>query len=99
MSGGPWIGPTVEDTLTALRNEGHTAVVIYPVGFLCDHVEILYDIDIAFRDFANRIGLEIVRPPSLNDSPLLIEALADLARQGFARLGTKPSRTAAVHVL
>jgi protoporphyrin/coproporphyrin ferrochelatase len=89
MSGGTWIGPTVEDTLTALRQEGHSAVVIHPVGFLCDHVEILYDIDIAFRDFAAGIGLEVVRPQSLNDSPLLIAALEDLARQGFARLAAK----------
>jgi protoporphyrin/coproporphyrin ferrochelatase len=81
MSGGPWIGPTVEDTLTALRNEGHTKVVIHPIGFLCDHVEILYDIDIGFRDFAAKIGLEVVRPLSLNDSPLLIAALKDLAQQ------------------
>ena len=47
MSGATWIGPTVEDTLTALRQEGHTAVVIQPIGFLCDHVEILYDIESA----------------------------------------------------
>ncbi len=71
MSGASWIGPTVEDTLTALRQEGHSAVVIQPIGFLCDHVEILYDIDIGFRDFAAGIGLEVVRPQSLNDSPLL----------------------------
>ena len=89
MSGASWIGPTVEDTLTALRQEGHSAVVIQPIGFLCDHVEILYDIDIAFRDFAAGIGLEVVRPQSLNDSPLLIAALEDLARQGFARLTAK----------
>jgi len=89
MSGASWIGPTVEDTLTALRQEGHSAVVIHPIGFLCDHVEILYDIDIAFRDFAAGIGLEVVRPQSLNDSPLLIAALEDLARQGFARLAAK----------
>jgi protoporphyrin/coproporphyrin ferrochelatase len=89
MSGATWIGPTVEDTLTALRQEGHTAVVIQPIGFLCDHVEILYDIDIAFRDFAAGIGLEVVRPPSLNDSSLLTAALEDLARQGFTRLTTK----------
>jgi protoporphyrin/coproporphyrin ferrochelatase len=89
MSGATWIGPTVEDTLTALRQEGHSAVVIHPIGFLCDHVEILYDIDIAFRDFAAGIGLEVVRPQSLNDSPLLIAALEDLARQGFARLAAK----------
>jgi ferrochelatase len=86
MSGATWIGPTVEDTLTALRQEGHSAVVIQPIGFLCDHVEILYDIDIGFRDFAAGIGLEVVRPQSLNDSPLLTSALEDLARQGFARL-------------
>jgi ferrochelatase len=99
MSGGPWIGPTVEDTLTALRNEGHTAVVIHPIGFLCDHVEILYDIDIGFHEFAARIGLEVVRPLSLNDSPLLIEALADLARQGFVRLREKAALSASVPAL
>lgn len=86
MSGGPWIGPTIEDTLTALAAEGHRSVVLQPVGFLCDHVEILYDIDIAFRQFAANLGLELSRAPSLNDSPLLIETLADLARQGLARL-------------
>jgi ferrochelatase len=89
MSGASWIGPTVEDTLTALRQEGHSAVVIHPIGFLCDHVEILYDIDIAFRDFAAGIGLEVVRPQSLNNSPLLIAALEDLSRQGLARLAAK----------
>ena len=89
MSGATWIGPTVEDTLTALRQEGHSAVVIHPIGFLCDHVEILYDIDIAFRDFAAGIGLEVVRPQSLNDSSLLTATLADLARRGFARLAAK----------
>ena len=89
-----WIGPTVEDTLTALRQEGHSAVVIQPIGFLCDHVEILYDIDIGFRDFAAGIGLEVVRPQSLNDSPLLTATLEDLARQGFARLaGDRLSRS------
>ena len=96
MSGGPWIGPTVEDTLTALRHEGHSAVVIQPIGFLCDHVEILYDIDIGFRDFAAGIGLEVVRSQSLNDSSLLTTALEDLARKGFARLAAKALSPAAL---
>jgi ferrochelatase len=87
MSGGPWIGPTVEEMLTALHNEGHKAVVIQPIGFLCDHIEILYDIDIAFREFGQNLGLRIERPQSLNDSPLLTAALADLSRSGLARLG------------
>ena len=79
VSGGPWIGPTVEDTLRSLREEGHAGVVIQPVGFLCDHVEILYDIDIAFRELSDKIGLRLWRAESLNDSPLLINALAEIA--------------------
>jgi ferrochelatase len=86
MSGGPWIGPTVEDTLTALRKQGVINLVIQPIGFLCDHVEILYDIDVAFRDFGANLGIEIRRPDSLNDSRLLTAALADLARRGLACL-------------
>jgi ferrochelatase len=93
MSGAAWIGPTVEDTLTALRQQGHTAVIVAPIGFLCDHVEILYDIDIGFREFGEGIGLEVTRPLSLNESPILTEALEDLARQGFARLAAKPVAT------
>ena len=89
MSGGPWIGPTVEDTLTALRNEGHTAVMLQPIGFLCDHVEILYDIDIGFREFGARLGLRVERPESLNGSPILTDALADLARKATARLAAR----------
>ncbi len=85
-SGGPWIGPAVEDTLRALAAAGHKQVLIQPIGFLCDHVEILYDIDIAFRDLGNEIGITVYRTRSLNTSPLLIDALADLARQGLARL-------------
>ncbi|HEX5233977.1 MAG TPA: ferrochelatase [Silvibacterium sp.] len=87
MSGGPWIGPTVEDTLTTLRQQDFERIIVQPIGFLCDHVEILYDIDIAFRQYAANLGMKLLRPESLNDSPLLIEALSDLARQGLARLG------------
>jgi ferrochelatase len=86
MSGGPWIGPTVEDTLTALHDEGHTAVIIQPIGFLCDHVEILYDIDIGFREFGAKLGMRVERPESLNGSPILTDALADLAKRAMARL-------------
>jgi ferrochelatase len=78
ISGGPWIGPTVEDTLKAIRAEGHVGVVMQPVGFLCDHVEILYDIDIAFRQTASELGLKLWRAESLNDSPLLVKALMEV---------------------
>jgi ferrochelatase len=90
MAGGPWIGPTVEDTLTALHAQGAKAVVLHTIGFLCDHVEILYDIDIAFREFAEGLGMKLVRPASLNDSPLLTEALVDLVHGGLVRLGAAP---------
>lgn len=85
-SGGPWIGPTVEDTLQALCKEGHRTVVLQPIGFLCDHVEILYDIDIAFQQLARKLGMNLLRPESLNDSPRLIEALAELASEGLGQL-------------
>jgi protoporphyrin/coproporphyrin ferrochelatase len=78
VSGGPWIGPRVEETLKAIRDEGHVGVVVQPVGFLCDHVEILYDIDIAFREMARELGLKLWRAESLNDSPLLVKALAEV---------------------
>ncbi len=91
MSGGPWLGPSVEDTLTALHAEGAKAVVLQTIGFLCDHVEILYDIDIAFKEFAQGLGMELTRPTSLNDSPLLTSALADLVHAGFARIESAPA--------
>jgi len=91
ITGGPWIGPTVENTLSALRNAGHTTVIIQPIGFLCDHVEILYDIDIAFRDFGKQIGLRVERTESLNESPHLTLALADLAQRATARLAMRSS--------
>jgi protoporphyrin/coproporphyrin ferrochelatase len=78
MSGGPWLGPTVEATILDLARSGHPGVFIQPIGFVCDHVEVLYDIDIAFKQFAEKQGLRLWRAESLNDSPPLISALADI---------------------
>ncbi len=82
MSGGAWIGPTVEETILSLK--GNPGVFIQPVGFLCDHVEILYDIDIGFKEFAEKEGMRVWRAESLNDSPLLTRALAELVRGRLA---------------
>ena len=79
MSGGPWLGPTVESAMIDLKKQGHRGVVIAPIGFVCDHVEVLYDIDIGFRQFAAEHGLGFWRSESLNTSPTFIAALADLA--------------------
>ena len=67
MSGGTWLGPTVEDTIRALQAQGHRGVFIQPIGFVCDHVEVLYDIDIGFRQFAEKHGIRLWRAESLND--------------------------------
>ncbi len=78
MSGGTWLGPTVESCLDRYRAEGHGDVVIAPIGFVCDHVEILYDIDVHFRDYAAARGIRITRPESLNGSPTFTAALAEV---------------------
>lgn len=89
MSGGAWLGPTVEATILSLKTKGHAGVFVQPIGFLCDHVEVLYDIDIGFKQFAEKEGMRLWRAESLNDSPLLIAALADLASSRISALATK----------
>ncbi|MDP8957780.1 MAG: ferrochelatase [Actinomycetota bacterium] len=75
----PWLGPEVEEVLDELKGTGRRSAVVYPIGFLADHLETLYDNDIVHREHAERIGLAFYRPPCLNEHPLLIQALADLA--------------------
>lgn len=81
MSGGVWLGPTVESTILELKAQGHTGVFIQPIGFVCDHVEILYDIDIAFKKFAEDHGMKLWRAESLNESPTFAKAVAAVARE------------------
>jgi protoporphyrin/coproporphyrin ferrochelatase len=88
MSGGEWLGPTVEDTIVKLREAGHTAIFVQPIGFVCDHVEILFDIDILFREFAAKHGMKLYRAESLNDSPTFANAVADLVRKRLAACET-----------
>ncbi|MCI0355674.1 MAG: ferrochelatase [Acidobacteria bacterium] len=90
-SGGPWIGPTVEETLQGLRAKSHRGVLIQPIGFVCDHVEVLHDIDVCFQEFATQQGMKLWRTESLNDSPTFIAALADVARSRLLPAGEKPS--------
>ena len=74
-----WLGPTVESRLADLASKQITKVLIQPVGFVCDHVEVLYDIDIQFRQQAEQMGIQLFRAPSLNDSPEFIELLYQLS--------------------
>jgi ferrochelatase len=84
MTGGPWLGPTVETVMLEQKRQGHKGVVIAPIGFVCDHVEVLYDIDINFRHFAHEQQLKLWRPESLNTSSTFIAALAKLASTRMA---------------
>jgi ferrochelatase len=70
----------VEETILQLKQEGNQKVLLQPVGFLADHVEVLYDIDVVFKDFSKQQGMELQRTDSLNDSPFLTMALTDIAR-------------------
>jgi ferrochelatase len=84
MSGGPWLGPTVEKMILDLKKQGHKGVVIAPIGFVCDHVEVLYDIDIGFKQFAAEQEMKLWRTESLNTSAAFISALAHLATEKLA---------------
>jgi protoporphyrin/coproporphyrin ferrochelatase len=74
-----WLGPTVESVLDRYADGGVRDVVLAPIGFVCDHVEILYDVDIVFRRYAEARGIRLSRPESLNGSPRLTAALASIA--------------------
>ena len=74
-----WLKPDLKDLLPGLRDAGHRSVLVVPVQFLADHLEILYDIDIAAREEATEAGLAFHRIELLNTSPRFIRALADVA--------------------
>jgi ferrochelatase len=84
MSGGPWLGPTVESVMLSLHRQGHKGVVLSPIGFVCDHIEVLYDVDIVFQRFATEQGMKFWRTESLNTSATFIAALASLASSRLA---------------
>ena len=90
MSGGAWLGPTVEATILDLKRGGHRGVFVQPIGFLCDHVEILYDVDVIFKTFAEKEEMRMWRAGSLNDSALLTSALAEIVHSRLK--GTRETR-------
>lgn len=74
-TGEPWLGPDVLDTLAELAAEGKKYVLQVPFGFVCDHLEILYDIDIEGKHKANELGLQLERIRLLNDDPAFVDLL------------------------
>jgi len=85
-SGEKWLGPSVESTIEALHREGHRHVLIAPIGFLSDHLEVLYDVDIEFRRLAESKGMQLERIAMLNAGPALITTLASLLEEHQASL-------------
>ncbi len=83
----PWLGPTYPDHLAALAERGIQNVVSVPVGFVCDHVEILYDIDVDAQNVARGLGMRLERPPSLNDDPRFLAQLASIISDRAATAG------------
>ncbi len=81
----PWIGPDLLLEMDRVAAEGATAVVVCPVGFVSDHLEVLYDLDIEAKHRADSLGLAFVRTPSLNDDPIFLRILADVVRSAAAR--------------
>jgi len=83
----PWLGPDAEEVITELAKSGHKSVLLVPIGFVCDHVEILYDIDVEYQALAKRLGIQLERTASLNDDPGLVAAVAEVVRTTVAQRG------------
>ena len=77
----PWLGPDAAEAIEHFAAQGRRHILICPVGFVCEHVEILYDIDIAYQKLANKLDVQLERIEMLNDSPQMIRGLARLVRQ------------------
>ncbi|MCL5671303.1 MAG: ferrochelatase [Acidobacteria bacterium] len=89
MTSEPWIGPTVDSLIDEFAEQGCRQVLLAPIGFVSDHVEVLYDIDITCREYGQQKGVHVVRPESLNASPVLIRCLASIVS---ARIETSVGR-------
>jgi ferrochelatase len=77
----PWLQPEIQNAIAAVKKSGKEAVVIIPIGFLSDHVEVLYDLDIDARRVAEASGLRYIRASTAGDHPRLIEMFVDLVRR------------------
>ena len=90
-TGEPWLGPDILDELGRLHEAGVRSVLVAPVGFVSDHLEILWDLDVEARERAAVLGLLLERIESLNDDPAFIRALAALVEERLAVPGKSPS--------
>jgi ferrochelatase len=95
MTADPWLGPDASEVIARLHADGINNVVICPIGFICEHVEILFDIDVEFQQQAEGLGMHLERIEMLNDHPLMLAALADLVLTEVNTNGLMASRVTA----
>lgn len=81
----PWLGPDVSDYVREVRARGVPAVVLAPIGFVCDHIEVLYDLDHEAAQVCREIGLPMVRAETVNDDPLFLDMTADVVLDVWKR--------------
>lgn len=81
----PWLEPDVNDYLRAAAAEGVRAVVVSPIGFVCDHVEVLYDLDREAAETCRAVGITMTRAKAVNDDPRFLDMAADMVREVYAR--------------
>jgi ferrochelatase len=87
MTPDPWLGPDAGEVIARLAREGHQHVLIAPLGFVCEHVEIRYDVDIAYKRQAESLGMQLERIEMLNIAPRMIAGLAELVRDKTKEAG------------
>ena len=83
-TGEPWLGPDILDHLRALHEQGVTEVLLCPIGFVSDHLEIRWDLDIEARELAKELGLQLDRIAMPNDDPAFVRTLAGIVRRALA---------------
>jgi ferrochelatase len=85
--GDPWLEPDVCEYLRHARADGLQAAVLCPIGFVCDHIEVLYDLDHEAAEVGREIGLPLVRAEAVNDDPLFVDMMADMVLRTIGKYG------------
>lgn len=87
ISGEPWLGPDVSQVIERFASEGKRDILLCPIGFVCEHVEILYDIDIVYQNLAKSLNVHLERIEMLNTAPQMIDGLTHLVREKAREAG------------
>jgi ferrochelatase len=81
----PWLAPDICDYLRSARADGLDAAVVSPIGFVCDHIEVLYDLDTEAAAVAHEVGIALARAEAVNDDPAFLDMMADVVLSTIRR--------------